>query len=161
MSPAVPAPLWRFASPSPEATQALGENIGRILKGGEVILLEGDLGAGKTCFTSGLARGMGVVEPAVSPTFVILRSYDATGGLTLHHFDFYRFSGEDDLDTVGYEDCPGDEAVVMVEWPERCPSVFSDATLVVKLTVTGAETRHIEAWAGDRPLTTDLADFRP
>lgn len=141
-------PLWQYLSPSEEATIELGRRMGAACRGGEILLLDGPLGAGKTCLAGGLAAGLGIDEPAVSPTFVILRSYRGRRGLTLHHFDFYRLGGEDDLDTIGWEDCLTDDAVVLVEWPERCPSLFENYTLALKLEVAGEASRRIAAWAG-------------
>ncbi len=126
-------------------------------RGGEVILLDGPLGAGKTCLAGGFAAGLGIDEPAVSPTFVICRSYRGSRGLTLHHFDFYRLGGEDDLDTIGLEDCLTDDAVVLIEWPERCPSLFESYTLALKLEVVDEATRRITAWAGPLPVGEHLA----
>ncbi|MEN6625097.1 MAG: tRNA (adenosine(37)-N6)-threonylcarbamoyltransferase complex ATPase subunit type 1 TsaE [Candidatus Sumerlaeia bacterium] len=142
------SPLWQFLSPSEDATVDLGRRIGAACRGGEVILLDGPLGAGKTCFAGGLAAGLGIDEPAVSPTFVILRSYRGDRGLTLHHFDFYRLGGEGDLDTIGFEDCLTDDAVVLIEWPERCPSLFEQFTLALKLEVIDEASRRITAWPG-------------
>lgn len=151
-------PIWQFLSVSEAETVELGRRMGAACRGGEIILLDGPLGAGKTCLAGGLAAGMGIDEPAVSPTFVILRSYRGARGLTLHHFDFYRLGGEDDLDTVGWEDCLSDDAVVLVEWPERCPSLFERYTLALKLEVVDDERRRITAWAGEMAITEGLRE---
>src|SRR5690554_2454901 len=116
------APLWRVETTDEAQTAALGEQLGRACRGGEIFLLDGPLGAGKTCFSGGVARGLGIDEPAASPTFVIMRAYTGRRGLRLHHFDFYRLGGDDDLETIGYEDALAADAVVLVEWPIRCPA---------------------------------------
>lgn len=130
-------------SESPERTTELGRRIGAACRGGEVILLSGELGAGKTGLTGGIAEGMGVTEPAVSPTYIILRSYAAARGLTLHHLDLYRLEGEDDLESVGIEDCLTSSAVTVVEWPERCPGAFDRVDLRVRLEHCGEEARQM------------------
>lgn len=149
-------PLWQFLSSSESATIELGRRIGAACRGAEIVLLDGPLGAGKTCLAGGLAAGMGIDEPAVSPTFVILRSYRGNRGLTLHHFDFYRLSSEDDLDTIGWEDCLTDDAVALVEWPERCPSLFENHTLALKFEVVDEEHRRITAWGGQLAISNEL-----
>ena len=99
-------------------TEQLGEELGRGLRGGEVVLLQGELGAGKTAFVRGLARGLGAdPEEVASPTFVLLTAY--TGRLTLYHADLYRLGGGGDDRELGLEELPGPEGVLAVEWPER------------------------------------------
>jgi tRNA threonylcarbamoyladenosine biosynthesis protein TsaE len=115
------------------------------------------LGAGKTCLTGGLAEGLGVREPAASPTFVLLRSHRGARGLTLHHLDFYRLAGDDDLETIGLEDCFGDDTVIAVEWPSRCPRAFERCTLALRLDPLEGDARRIRAWAGALPLADGLA----
>jgi tRNA threonylcarbamoyl adenosine modification protein YjeE len=99
-------------------TEALGARVGESLHGGEVVLLSGDLGAGKTAFVRGLARGVGA-DPAevVSPTFVLLTSHP--GRLTLHHADLYRLAGGGDESELGLDELPGPAGVLAVEWAER------------------------------------------
>lgn len=151
-------PLWEYSSSSPEITQALGRWLGQQLQGGEIFLLDGNLGAGKTCLTSGLAQGMGIGEPTISPTYIILRSYDAPSGLTLHHFDFYRLSGSEDLETVEFEDCLNDESAVVIEWPERCPEVYDEYSLRLELHTPKEqpESRTIRAYPGVLPIEDSL-----
>ena len=142
------APDWVFESAGPEATRDFARAIGAKLKGGEIILLRGELGAGKTCFAGGLAEGLGISEPAISPTFVILRSYLGSRGVTLHHIDFYRLAGGD-LETLGVEDLESEDAVILAEWPEQCPGAFPASTAEIRFIVTGDETRRIEGrWGG-------------
>lgn len=137
-----------WVSPSEEATIRLGRRLGRACRGGEVILLEGPLGAGKTCLAGGLAEGLAIAEPAVSPTYVILRSYRGARGLTLHHLDFYRLGGDEDLETIGLEDCFGEDAVVLIEWPSRCPAVLDQFTLLLELEPVGEAARRVRAVPG-------------
>jgi tRNA threonylcarbamoyladenosine biosynthesis protein TsaE len=103
---------------SPEETEALGERLGAGFQGGEVVLLSGELGAGKTAFVRGLARGVGAdPEEVASPTFVLLTSYP--GRLTLHHADLYRLAGGGDDRELGLEELPGPAGVLAIEWAER------------------------------------------
>lgn len=152
MSPPADKPYWMLESDSPERTFELARDLGRQLVGGEVILLRGELGAGKTLFASGLAEGMGIAEPAVSPTFIIMRAYRAPGALELHHYDFYRLSGEDDVETLGVEDSQRPDVVALIEWPERAPSAFPLWTLELRLEPTGEESRRIAGRWGDLPF---------
>jgi tRNA threonylcarbamoyladenosine biosynthesis protein TsaE len=120
----------------------LGEGLARGFTGGEVVLLQGELGSGKTAFVRGLARGLGA-DPAevVSPTFVLLTSYP--GRLTLHHADLYRLEAGSDLCEVGLEDLPGPRGVLAVEWPERFPGPWGGRPLRVRLEHTGGDTRKV------------------
>ena len=148
---APPTLLWECTTHGADATHALGRRLGEACQGGEIILLDGPLGAGKTCLAGGVAEGLGVIEPAVSPTFVIMRAYRGARGLALHHFDLYRLGGDDDLDTIGWDDALAPDAVVLVEWPARCPSVLEEYTVALKLEPTGDGGRRITAHAGARP----------
>ena len=110
---------WETETTSPEETRRLGGQLGQLAENGTVVLLSGELGAGKTCFAQGVARGLGVPEshPVTSPTFVIMNQYPAR--LTLYHFDLYRLGGPDDLETIGAEDVLGQDGLCLVEWPEQ------------------------------------------
>lgn len=136
------------------ATENLGSWIGRACQGGEVILLEGALGAGKTSLTRAIAQGLGVTQSVTSPTFVILRSYPARDGLTLNHFDFYRLKGDFDLESIGYEECVHSKSVVIVEWPGQCPGVLCEYDLKLALTydinLSGSDASEIPEGADER-----------
>lgn len=96
----------------------MAEGMAASFRGGEVVLLSGELGAGKTAFVRGLARGLGAdAEEVQSPTFVLLTSY--LGRLTLHHADLYRLRGDGDEDEIGLEELPGGKGVLAVEWADR------------------------------------------
>lgn len=101
---------------APEETLGLGIALGRSLTGGEVISLTGDLGAGKTVFAKGIAKGLGVSEEVTSPTFQVVREYK--GRLPLYHFDFYRLADKSELREIGFSDYIGGENVVVVEWAD-------------------------------------------
>jgi tRNA threonylcarbamoyladenosine biosynthesis protein TsaE len=123
-------------------TEALGEALGARCRGGEVVLLTGDLGAGKTVFVRGLARGLdAVAEEVVSPTFVLLTSY--AGRLTLHHADLYRLQGGGDEEALGLDELPGATGVLAVEWAERLAEVPWPRAIRVRLEHAGGDTRRV------------------
>ena len=157
MPDAPPQPLWELLSRDEEQTVDLGRRLGRACRGGEIFLLEGPLGAGKTCLAGGIAQGLGIDQPAVSPTYVILRSYAGARDLTLHHLDFYRLRGDEDLETIGLEDCFGPDSVILVEWPGRCPRAFPECTLLLKFESLDENTRRILAYGADGPWAEVLS----
>lgn len=106
-----------FTTHSAAETEALGERLAARLTGGEVIAYTGDLGAGKTAFTRGLARGLGITDRVTSPTFTIVNEYEG-GRLPLFHFDMYRLSSSDELYDIGWEDYLARGGVCAVEWSE-------------------------------------------
>lgn len=119
--------------------------MGAACRGGEVVLLSGELGAGKTAFVRGLARGLGVDPGEVaSPTFVLLTSYP--GRLTLHHADLYRLAGNGDELELGLDELPGPGGVLAVEWAERLSMTPWERSIRVTLEHAGGDTRrvHIE-----------------
>ncbi|MCD8217661.1 MAG: tRNA (adenosine(37)-N6)-threonylcarbamoyltransferase complex ATPase subunit type 1 TsaE [Clostridiales bacterium] len=100
---------------SAEETFALGVKIGEAAQAGDVYTLVGDLGVGKTVFTQGVARGLGIMEPVNSPTFTILQIYEE-GRLPFYHFDVYRIGDPEEMEEIGYEDYFYGEGVTMIEW---------------------------------------------
>lgn len=100
-----------------DETISLGEKIGRLLKSGDIILLYGELGSGKTVFTKGIAKGLEINEPITSPTFTLVNEH--RGRIHLYHFDLYRLDDYTALYDIGYEEYFYDEGVCAVEWPER------------------------------------------
>jgi tRNA threonylcarbamoyladenosine biosynthesis protein TsaE len=127
---------------APAETERIGEDLGRELRGGEVVLLSGELGAGKTAFVRGLARGLGGDPGEVaSPTFVLLTSYP--GRLTLHHADLYRLHGGGDDRELGLEELPGSEGVLAVEWAERLAERPWPVVVEVHLEHAGEDQRRV------------------
>ena len=106
----------------PEETYELGERLGREAAPGMIYCLEGDLGTGKTVFTQGFARGLGVEGPVNSPTFTILQQYE-DGRLPLYHFDVYRIGDAEEMDEIGYEEYFYGEGVCLIEWPSRIEEI--------------------------------------
>ena len=131
-----------FFSQSQADTEALGARIAASLPaGGVVIALYGELGAGKTAFVRGLARGLGVEETVVSPTFTIVNEYP--GRRELFHFDMYRLGGADELFDIGWEDYLIREGVCAVEWSENVPEAFDGSEIRVTIEKTGEDGRKI------------------
>ena len=141
-----------FLTNSPEETERVGAALGKILNPGTVLAYRGDLGAGKTAFTRGLARGLGYLEPVTSPTYTIVNEY-LGGRLPLFHFDMYRLASSDDLWDIGWEDYLDRNGVCAVEWSENISDALEDA-IVITIHKTGETSRRIEIEGGD-----NLADL--
>ncbi len=118
-----------FTTHSAAETEALGERLATRLTGGEVIAYTGDLGAGKTAFTRGLARGLGITDRVTSPTFTIVNEYEG-GRLPLFHFDMYRLSSSDELYDIGWEDYLARGGVCAVEWSEIVSDALEENELI-------------------------------
>ena len=103
---------------SPEDTFGVGEQLAKEARPGDIYTLEGDLGVGKTIFTKGVARGLGIDEPVTSPTFTILQEYES-GRLPLYHFDVYRIGDPEEMDEIGYEDYFYGQGICLIEWASR------------------------------------------
>ncbi|MBO4292284.1 MAG: tRNA (adenosine(37)-N6)-threonylcarbamoyltransferase complex ATPase subunit type 1 TsaE [Lachnospiraceae bacterium] len=110
---------------SAEETFLLGEKIGREAKPGEVYTLIGDLGVGKTVFTQGVAKGLGITEPVSSPTFTILQSYEE-GRMPFYHFDVYRIADVDEMEEIGYEDCFYGQGICLIEWANLIEEILPE-----------------------------------
>ena len=123
-------------------TRALGEKLASRLKAGDVVVLEGELGAGKSELARGIARGLGVTETVTSPSFTILNVYES-GRCPLYHFDWYRLESEEELYELGMDEYLGGDGIAVVEWAERCPDAVPENVLRIRLEVTGGESRRI------------------
>ena len=141
-----------FITNSPMETEKVGEALGKVLKPGTILAYEGDLGAGKTAFTRGLARGLGAKEQVTSPTYTIVNEY-LSGRMPLFHFDMYRLASSDDLWDIGWEDYLERGGVCAVEWSENVDDAMENAVYVT-IHKTGEESRRIEIEGG-----MDLADL--
>ena len=118
-----------FITHSPEETERLGAALAQLLTAGDLIAYRGDLGAGKTAFTRGLARGLGCRESVTSPTYTIVNEY-LSGRLPLFHFDMYRLASSDDLWGIGWEDYLDRGGVCAVEWSENVEDAIEGAVWV-------------------------------
>lgn len=140
-----------FLSSSEAETEALGYRLAGLLSPESVVACYGDLGAGKTAFIRGLARGLGVMEPVTSPTFTVVNEY--TGRLPLFHFDLYRLDGPDDLFDIGWEDYLGRGGVCAVEWSERAEDAMEKDCIRVQVNKgVSDDTRVIEISGGGLKL---------
>ena len=120
-----------YTSLSPKATRDFARRLSGILTAGDVVLLQGDLGAGKTEFVKGLAEGFGVIERVTSPTFTLLNIYQGT--LPLYHFDLYRLDEPEDLANIGFDEFIGGDGVAVIEWPDLFPTEMPTEYLQVDL----------------------------
>ena len=125
-------------------TRELGTKLAEKLKAGDVILLEGELGAGKSELARGVAAGLGVKETVTSPSFTILNVYES-GRLPLYHFDWYRLESAEELYELGMDEYLGGDGIALVEWPGRCPDAVPADCLRIRITAEGENTRRIEA----------------
>lgn len=141
-----------FETHSPEETEQIGYTLAQKLLPGTVIAYEGDLGAGKTAFTRGLARGLGCTEQVTSPTYTIVNEY-LTGKMPLFHFDMYRLTCADDLFDIGWEDYLERGGVCAVEWSENVAEALENPVRIA-ICKTGESSRTITVTGGDF-----LADF--
>ena len=137
----------QFTTNSPEETEAVGVALGKIIPAGTVLAYRGDLGAGKTAFTRGLARGLGCREIVTSPTYTIVNEY-LGGRLPLFHFDMYRLSSADDLFDIGWEDYLDRGGVCAVEWSENVEEAMEGA-VTVTIDKLGDTSRRINLEGGD------------
>ena len=132
---------------SPAETEAVGAALGKILPAGTVLAYRGDLGAGKTAFTRGLARGLGCTDIVTSPTYTIVNEY-LNGRLPLFHFDMYRLASSDDLWDIGWEDYQERGGICAVEWSENVEDALEDA-VTVTIEKLGEESRRITIEGGE------------
>ena len=136
---------------SPEETFALGQKLGEQAKAGQIYTLHGDLGVGKTVFTQGIARGLGITEAVSSPTFTIVQVYEE-GRLPFYHFDVYRIGDIEEMEEIGYDDYFFGNGVCMIEWAELIEELIPENSIHVtiekdlergfdyrRITITGLE----------------------
>lgn len=124
-----------------QETEELARKIASEIKGGEVLLLNGTLGAGKTTFTKGFAKALGVKKTVVSPTFTIIKEYEGTA-LTLYHIDMYRIEEEDELYELGIEELYRSDSVTVIEWNKM--EVLPEKVITLNVEVLGETTRQWE-----------------
>ena len=148
-----------------DETHALGRRVGALLRAGDVVVLDGELGTGKTVFAKGIAIALGISEPVVSPTFTVVREYDAPTPLV--HVDVYRLDHLQELHDLGFDDLVGSDAVTVVEWGDRVSALLPADRLDVHLALgAGDDERSVSleaagiSWAGRRdPLVAAVAGY--
>jgi tRNA threonylcarbamoyladenosine biosynthesis protein TsaE len=134
---------------TPSATRRIGERIGRRLQAGDVVLLSGELGAGKTVLAQGIGRGLGVTDPIKSSSFVIMNEYEGAR-LRLFHADLYRLEDPAQVAELALDELAA-RGVLVIEWPERAPAELPEEHLLVRLAYDGARGRTVEVEAtGER-----------
>ena len=143
----------QYITNSPEETERVGAALGKILNPGTVIAYGGDLGAGKTAFTRGLARGLGCKDQVTSPTYTIVNEY-LGGRIPLFHFDMYRLRSSDDLWDIGWEDYLERGGVCAVEWSENVEDAMEDA-ICITIEKLGEDSRQITLKGGS--ILADLS----
>ena len=142
--------MMQITTHSADETQALGQKLASRLVPGDVIAYFGDLGAGKTAFTRGLAQGLGITDPVTSPTYTIVNEF-LSGRIPLFHFDMYRLSSSDELFDIGWEDYLSRGGVCAVEWSENVEDALQDAIRVtIEKDADEPDTRHITITGGPR-----------
>lgn len=140
----------KIVTHSPEETERLGMMLGKRLQPGDIVAYYGGLGAGKTAFTRGAARGLAVTETVCSPTYTLVNEY-LTGRIPLFHFDLYRLLSTDELFEIGWEDYLARGGVCCVEWSENAPDALDGAIRVTfRRGPGGPEEREIEIEGGER-----------
>ena len=131
---------------SANETRTLGDRLASSLRPGDVLLLLGDMGAGKSELTRGIARGLGIQGPVASPTFTILQVYDE-GHIPLYHFDWYRLESADELYEMGMDEYLGGDGIAIIEWPSQCPEAIPPCRLEITLTPLADTVREV-TWRG-------------
>lgn len=143
-----------------EQTKRLGTHLGRLLMGGDLVLLEGDFGSGKTTFTQGIARGLDIDARYVnSPTFTLINEYKG-GREPLAHIDLYRLEGEEQIATLGLDDYLEGRGVTVMEWPEAAAAWLPSDYLLVRLSHLSETKRTLRFWAGGDHYGELLDRFR-
>ena len=121
-----------YETNSPEETLALGEEFGRKAEKGLIIALTGDLGVGKTLFSKGFAKGLGITEPVSSPTFTIVKVYES-GRLPFYHFDVYRISDPDEMDEIGFDEFIFGDGASLIEWADLIDEIIPEEAVRIKI----------------------------
>lgn len=141
--------MIRVKTSSPEETISFAAEIGKMLRGGDIIAYRGGLGAGKTTFTRGLAVGMGLPDEVSSPTFALVNEYRGKE-ITLYHFDMYRIMNAEALETTGFYDYISDDGVIAVEWSENIDGCLPDNTIKITIEALGEDERLITVEGDER-----------
>jgi tRNA threonylcarbamoyladenosine biosynthesis protein TsaE len=162
MSPILDKNSIECPSHSPEQTQRLGVRLGELLRAGDLVCLEGALGAGKTCLAQGIGRGCGITEPLISPTFTLIHEYQrAHNGLALYHVDLYRIASAPEAMGLGLDDYLDDRsAIIVIEWPERARGLLPEERLWILMRLVAGKKRILLFSAHGARYETLLREFR-
>ena len=145
----------RYRTESPEETVGLGATLGRLLQAGDLIVLAGELGCGKTWFTKGIALGVGVSphEVVTSPSFALMNEYE--GSCTLFHMDVYRLETHGDFLDTGLDECFDGRGIVVMEWGDKWPEILPECRLNVVFSILGEQSREL-LMTGESPRTIEI-----
>ncbi len=132
----------KIISSTPKQTQDIGFYIGKIIRPGDILLMIGNLGAGKTCLTQGIARGMGIKEYTSSPSFVLVKEYQ--GKIPLFHIDLYRIDRIEEISDLGLDDYLYGNGVCVIEWADRAIDFLPAENMLIKITATSKTSRNLE-----------------
>jgi len=149
----------RYRTKSPEETVGLGQALGRRLQGGDLVVLAGDLGCGKTWFAKGIALGLGVSEVVTSPSFALMNAYE--GLRTLFHMDVYRLETIQDFLDTGLDECFDGDGVVVIEWGDKWPEILPACHLKVAFSILGEQSRELVMTGGNPRVIEILAGLLP
>lgn len=153
------AAMMNISSQSPEGTQRLGKQLGRLAQPGDLFLLVGSLGTGKTCLTQGIAWGLGIEGYATSPSFVVINQY--WGRLSLYHIDLYRLDRIEEVIELGLEDYLYRGGVCVVEWAEKALAVLPTEHLLVEISFLSDTSRSITLKPNGERYVEMLSQLRP
>ncbi len=161
MSPILDPHSLECFSHSQEQTQRLGARLGELLRPGDLVCLEGELGAGKTQFAQGVGRGWGVLETLTSPTFTLISEYQRPrDGAWLYHVDLYRIASVEEAIGFGLEDYLDDDALILVEWPERVLPLLPEERLWIQIEMISGTKRLLRMQATGERYQALLRAFR-
>ena len=146
-------------SHSPQETINIGAGIGRLAASGDIYLLTGSLGAGKTCLTQGIARGLGIDEPTPSPSFVLVRQF--CGRLPLYHVDLYRLENTDEIADLGLDDYLYGDGVCVIEWADRGLGLLPPEHLMIHIDYIDDNQRRLSFKPGNRHYQELVSSLRP
>ncbi|MBT3362190.1 MAG: tRNA (adenosine(37)-N6)-threonylcarbamoyltransferase complex ATPase subunit type 1 TsaE [Chloroflexi bacterium] len=145
-------------SHNPEQTQEIGKKLSQLAAPGDIILLTGNLGAGKTCLTQGIIWGLDIDEYAASPTFTIMREYQ--GRLPLYHFDFYRLDSINDIYDLGMDDYLFGKGLCVIEWAEKGLDIMPEDHLLIEIEYVSENERRLELKAHGQRYDKMLNDLK-
>jgi tRNA threonylcarbamoyladenosine biosynthesis protein TsaE len=134
--------LFQIKSGSPRQTQEIGVAIGKIVRSGDVVLLLGNLGAGKTCLTQGIARGMNIKEYTSSPSFVMIKEYQER--IPLYHIDLYRIDNLAEINNLGMDDYLYGKGVCVIEWADRALELLSEENMTIRMNYLTKTSRSLQ-----------------